>query len=101
MDSDIFFTLIPIVAGFWVYFDALSNRIGSYRDEKNKLQGHSPVWWGVLTILLVIITLPLYLFLRKGLLKTAEEHPANSDKSIGLLVMIIASGIVIWYLNFR
>ncbi|CAM3719703.1 MULTISPECIES: hypothetical protein [Xenorhabdus] len=99
--SSFFFTLIPIAAAFWVYFDAYHNRIGTYRDELNRLRGHSPVWWGTLTLLLLIIFLPLYLIQRKALLEIAKEHPANSDMSIGILVMSILSGLMIWYYNFN
>ncbi|CAM3279080.1 hypothetical protein; putative membrane protein [Xenorhabdus nematophila ATCC 19061] len=99
--SSIFFTLIPIAAAFWVYFDAYQNRIGTYRDELNRLRGHSPVWWGALTLLLLIVFLPIYLIRRKTLLEIAKEHPANSDKSIGILVISILSVIIFWYYNFN
>ncbi|CDL79746.1 hypothetical protein [Xenorhabdus cabanillasii] len=104
MDSELssfFFTLIPIAAAFWVYFDAYHNRIGTYRDELNRLRGHSPVWWGACTLLLLIVFFPLYLIRRKTLLAMAQKYPANSDKSIGILVMSILSVLVIWLFHFR
>ncbi|AYA40566.1 hypothetical protein HZS38_09225 [Xenorhabdus nematophila] len=100
MDSDFFFTLMLIAAAFWVYFDAYQNRIGTYRDELNRLRGHSPVWWGVCTLLLLIVFLPIYLIRRKTLLAMAQKYPASSDKSIGILVMSILSAFVIWFLHF-
>ena len=101
MDSDLFFILLQIAAGFWVYFDAYSHRIVSYRDSAGKRCGYSPVFWGVLTQLIWIIALPGYLIIRKKLLLTAAEHPANSDKSIGILIMAAVGGFLLWYFWFR
>ncbi|MDC9620118.1 hypothetical protein PSI22_00370 [Xenorhabdus sp. XENO-7] len=101
MDSDFFFTLILIAAGFWVYFDAYHNHIGTYRDEQNRLRGHSPVWWGACTLLLPIVFLPLYLIRRKTLLAMAQKYPSNSDKSIGILVISILSALAIWLFHFN
>lgn len=101
MDSDFFYTLIPIAAGYWVYFDAYSHRIGTYRDERGQIRGNSPVWWGVLTLIICILMLPMYILDRRRLLAVAKEHPADSDKSIGILVMTIVSGLIVWYFHFR
>ncbi|EPW8573138.1 hypothetical protein ACSBQN_12955 [Morganella sp. B601] len=101
MDSDLFFILLPVAAGFWVYFDAHSHHIGSYRDDAGKMRGCSPVFWGVMTQLVCIITLPVYLIIRKKLLQTAAKHPASSDKSIGILIMAAVGGFILWYFWFR
>lgn len=101
MDSDSFITLLLIAAGFWVYFDAYNHNIGSYRDDKGKMRGCSPVFWGVLTLLVCVITLPVYLINRKKLLLNAAEHPASSDKSIGILIMVAISWFIVWYFHFQ
>ncbi|TDB43267.1 hypothetical protein [Photorhabdus luminescens] len=99
MDSDYFFTLVPIACSFWVFFDACHNRIGPYHDEQQKIHGRSPIWWGTLTLFLTIIFFPLYLIRRKTLLAVAQDNPVKSDKSLGILILSILSGLFIWYFH--
>lgn len=101
MDSDLLITLAIIGCSWWVYIDASNNQVGSYRDELNRVRGWSSISWGIGSFVLFIIFFPLYLIRRKALLKIAKEHPANSDRSIGILIMAVLSVFVLWYFHFR
>lgn len=94
-------TLVPIICAFWVFIDACNNHIGVYRDEQQKIHGRSPIWWGVVTLLLVFIFLPYYLIERKSMLEKAKTNPVSSDKSIGILILLVLSGILFWYFHLR
>ncbi|EOF5041032.1 TPA: hypothetical protein ACS8CD_003667 [Providencia alcalifaciens] len=101
MDSDLLITLTIIGCSWWVYFDASSHQIGSYRDELNRVRGWSSISWGIGSLILFVIFFPLYLIRRKTLLKIAEKHPAKSDKSLGILVIAMISVFLLWYFHFR
>lgn len=101
MSDYVFFSLIGVVAGLWIYFDATRQQIGRYRDSFNSAQGFPPLLWGILTLLFWLLVLPIYLFRRRGLMDAAKIHPVKSNKWIGFLVMIIASILVVWYSHLR
>ncbi len=101
MSDYVFFSLIGVVAGLWIFWDASRNNIGRYRDSFNAAQGYSPIIWGLLTLIFWIIILPIYLFRRWGLLEAAKVHPVKGNKGLGLLVMVVASCLLIWYSHFK
>lgn len=100
MDSDLIITLAIIGCSWWVYFDASSHKVGSYQDELNRVKGWSSTSWGIGSFVLFIIIFPLYLIRRKALLKIAKEHPVDSDRSLGVLIMAVISVFTLWYFHF-
>lgn len=100
MNANIFAYVVIIICAFWVFFDAINHRIGPYRVEVNgkiKIKGISPIFWGILTLAFFIIAFPYYLFRRKTLIENAKDAPVNTDKSLGIIILIILSALILYY----
>lgn len=95
------FDIVSIVASFGVFIDANRHRVGQYLDDTGMLRGHSPLLWGLLTLIFWVFFLPLYLFRRKKLLEAARNYPVKSNKTRGLFVMVVASLLLMWYIHVR
>ncbi|WP_336845230.1 hypothetical protein [Providencia rettgeri] len=95
------FDILSIVASFGVFFDASYHHIGVYRNRLNHLKGHSPLFWGLVTLLFWVFFLPLYLFRRKKLLVAAQLYPVKKSPNVGFLVMVAASLLLMWYIHVR
>lgn len=95
------FDVASIVASLGVFIDASRHRVGQYLDDTGVLRGHSPLLWGLLTLIFWVFIFPLYLFRRKKLLDAARNYPVKGNKTRGLFVMIVASIFLMWYVHLR
>ena len=91
--------VIVVVCGFWVFFDAANNKIGTYVAteglHKCYKRGMPPVVWGLFCMF--IIPFFIYLFRRKALISIAQQNPVETDKSRGFILLFLMVAIMELY----
>ena len=75
--------LVVAASGIWVYMDAAKNKIGKISGKGGLLNLSAGALAGA-TLLLWIVTLPLYLIKRKSLIEQAKESPQEPAGKVAL-----------------
>ena len=96
----VFFTLFIAISTLWVYWDAVTHKIG--KTEGGGFTNVPAGGWAAATFGLWIIGFPLYLIKRNELIQKAKEHPAPEVKNFTLvfLVLMVLGGSIValnWY----
>jgi hypothetical protein len=92
------FTVFAIVAiigisGVWVFWDARKNKIGKFPGKASLLNISSGALGGA-TLLLWIVTFPLYLIKRSSLIERAKETPASPSGNVAFAVCAVIFALV-------
>ena len=80
-------SLIVIASAFWIYHDAVSNKIGLIKDGEKKFNMSAGAW-AIYTLLFWLIGFPLYLAKRNYLLERAKAHPVEVSSTTRMIVYI-------------
>lgn len=99
MLGSIFVDVLVIICAFWTFFDAANHKIGVrvlqdgfYKGQK---RGFHPVVWAIGAIF--ILPFVIYLFQRKSLITAAQQNPADTDKSLGFIILLILIAVITIY----
>ncbi len=87
--------LVIAASGMWVYMDTTKNKIGKIPGKGGLLNLSAGALAGA-TLLLWIVTFPLYLIKRKSLIESAKESPSEPTGKVALGVcaaIFVAIGV--------
>ncbi|SUY91404.1 Uncharacterised protein [Klebsiella pneumoniae] len=90
---------VLVVCAFWVFYDCVEHKIGIYSPvvgvDKGYRKGMSPIIWGISCFF--IVPFFIYLFMRKSLIQRAIDNPAQTDKSMGFIILFILISVLTVY----